>query len=129
MVILHGGDSPETENAAVRVKPEKSKSEKEVARLNGLLDLVVNQREEVKMGMEVVGWRERLLELASDRAQQLGECGWDQRLCFGDEEYVEYGEGVLESYESLASGDVQNDVESEGEWWCRGPTKCERHSG
>ncbi|KAJ8702678.1 COMPASS (complex proteins associated with Set1p) component [Pleurotus ostreatus] len=129
VVILHGGDGQEAENATVRVMPEKSKSEKEVERLNGLLDLVVNQREEVKMGMEVVGWRERLLELASDRAQQLGECGWDQRLCFGDEEYVEYGEGVLESYEMLTSGDVQSDVESEGEWWCRGPTKCERHLG
>ncbi|KAJ8522571.1 hypothetical protein ONZ45_g917 [Pleurotus djamor] len=129
VVMRHNGvhvkpDPQDMENQPVRIRSEKSRATQEAERLKGLLDQVVLQREEIKRGMEVVIWRERLLELAAERSQQLGQCGWDQRLCFGDEEWTEYGEGVLESYEENDGEDA-----SEGEWWCPGPIKCERHNG
>ncbi|KAG5648027.1 hypothetical protein DXG03_007062 [Asterophora parasitica] len=102
---------------------KKGKVEREVERLNVLLDGVVEVREEIKKGMETVIWREKLLELATERAVQVGECGWDQRLCFGDEEWEEFGTGVLESYEEGKAD------EDEGEWWCPGKKNCDRHSG
>jgi len=83
----------------------------------------------------VVLWREKLLELATARANNIDECGWDQRLCFGDEEYAEFGTGVLESYEEQGTrredGDaMQIDGAAEGaEWWCKGKKKCDRHAG
>ncbi|KAH9937653.1 uncharacterized protein B0H18DRAFT_1081769 [Fomitopsis serialis] len=84
--------------------------------------------------MDVVLWREKLVELAAARAEQMDECGWDQRLCFGEEEYAEFGVSVLESYEEVeqATGDaMQVDVAQteDGEWWCRGHRKCARHAG
>jgi len=118
-------------------KSKKGKVEREVERLNAQLDLVVKLREEIKRGMEVVLWRERLLELASERAEHVGQCGWDQRLCFGDEEWTDFGAGVLESYEEIVGGvkaegdDMQVDAvaEGDGEWWCPGKKMCERHAG
>ncbi|KAF9456367.1 hypothetical protein BDZ94DRAFT_1177874, partial [Collybia nuda] len=118
-------------------KPKKTKVEREVERLNLLLDQVVRLREEVKKGMEVVVWREKLLELATERAEQVGQCGWDQRLCFGDEEWSDFGAGVLESYEETkiengsSQGDMQVDstAEEDGEWWCPGKSMCDRHNG
>lgn len=113
-------------------KKPKGKVEREVERLNILLDQVVKLREEVKKGMEVVVWREKLLELATERAEQVGQCGWDQRLCFGDEEWSDFGAGVLESYEEVkGEGDMQVDgaAEEDGEWWCPGKSLCDRHNG
>ncbi|KAJ7631044.1 hypothetical protein FB45DRAFT_917282 [Roridomyces roridus] len=96
---------------SARVKPE------EVANLNAVLEEVVTQRETVKEGMDIVLWRERLLELASERAERVGQCGWDQRLCFGEEEWAEFGGAGRE-------------CRSTGEdWWCLGSERCERHSG
>ncbi|KAF8641233.1 hypothetical protein AX17_000867 [Amanita inopinata Kibby_2008] len=122
-----------------RARGKGTKSQLEVERLESLLQSIVKMREEIKKGMEVVTWRERLLELASERARQLGQCGWDQRLCFGDEEWAEFGTGVLESYEvkeetnNEMEGDMQIDSagtgEGEGEWWCPGKTLCDRHAG
>jgi COMPASS component SPP1 len=82
---------------------------------------------------ECVAWRERVLELAAARAESSDDCGWDQRLCYGDEEIAEFGGEVLESYERVMGG-VQLDadgmqVEEEGQWWCMGKKKCDRHSG
>ncbi|THH34070.1 hypothetical protein EUX98_g59 [Antrodiella citrinella] len=115
------------------VKPTKSKTEREMEILNHSLDKVALQRDETKQELEVVLWREKLVALATARADTLDECGWDQRLCFGDEEYAEFGPGVLESYEEEAAheGDeMQVDGAQEvGEWWCRGKKKCERHAG
>lgn len=112
----------------VPVKPKKNKIQREVERLNSLLDDVVQLREELKKGMETIVWRERLLELAMERAEQIGLCGWDQRLCFGDEEWAEFGEGVLDTYNE--SGDADGmDVDGQGEWWCPGDSQCERHAG
>ncbi|KAF9015207.1 hypothetical protein BDQ17DRAFT_25781 [Cyathus striatus] len=123
------------------VKPlssKRSKVARETDRLKGSLEQIVKRREELKKGMEIVIWREKLLELASERAQQLGLCGWDHRLCFSDEELADYGAGVLESYEEIKldgvkeeNGDMQIDgaVENQGEWWCPGNVSCGRHVG
>jgi len=85
-------------------------------------------RERVMKDMEVVVWRKRLLELAAERAATVTQCGWDQRLCFGDEEWAEFSAGVLESYEETAPEDAM-EVDGEGAWWCAGKKKCERHAG
>ncbi|KAG5342431.1 hypothetical protein C0989_002266 [Termitomyces sp. Mn162] len=106
-------------------KQKKSKTEREIGRLNGLLDSVVKLREDIKKEMECVMWREKLLELATTRAEQIEECGWDQRLCFGDDQCADLGAGVLESYD-LQDGD--KDVSS-GDWWCSGKKVCDRHAG
>jgi COMPASS component SPP1 len=114
----------------------KTKKESEVERLNAQLDAVVSQREEMKKQMEVVLWRERVTGLASERSERLDTCGWDQRLCLGDEEWSEFSSGVLESYEGKPPADdeamrvdVPAGVDGEGEWWCAGKRKCDRHQG
>lgn len=122
------------------VRSKKSKADREAERLNTQLDDVVQSREEIKKGMEVVLWRERLIELAAERAESVGQCGWDQRLCFGDEEWADFGAGVLESYEESGGADgvkqegddaiqVDGAAEGDGEWWCVGKKMCERHAG
>ncbi|TFK77058.1 hypothetical protein BDN72DRAFT_24762 [Pluteus cervinus] len=118
-------------------RAKRGKVDREIARLNQLLDKVVKLREEIKKGMEVVHWREKLLELAKERAEQVGLCGWDQRLCFGDEEWADFGAEVLESYEESKpiprteddEMEVDGGGEEEGEWWCPGGAVCERHAG
>jgi COMPASS component SPP1 len=113
----------------IQVKPSRSKAEREVERLNGLLDGVMRLREELKRGMEMIVWREKLLDLAIERAENVGFCGWDQRLCFGEDEWTELGEAALDTY---AENDHSMDVdEGDGDdgWWCVGDSQCERHSG
>lgn len=115
-----------------RVKPlNMGKVEREVANLNAVLDEVVQLREDLKEGMEIILWRERLLELASERAEEVGQCGWDQRLCYGEDEWAEFGAGVLDSYEDGAKeGSMQVDGPGDPEdWWCVESDKCERHAG
>ena len=113
------------------VPPTRTKVERETERLTVLLESVMNLREEIKRGMEVVVWRERLLQLASERADHVGLCGWDQRLCFDDEEWADIGDGVLESYEGLKEGGGgEMDVDAGDEqWWCPGQKLCDRHAG
>jgi COMPASS component SPP1 len=117
--------------------PVKSKRARETERLNDLLESVIKLREEIKRGMEAVIWRERLLQLASERAEIVGQCGWDQRLCLDDEEWADVGAGVLESYEDIkaesakedgAEGEMDLDG-SEEQWWCPGQKVCDRHQG
>jgi hypothetical protein len=115
---------------------QKCKADREIARLNARLENVVREREMMKREMDMVVWRERLVELASERAERVDECGWDQRLCFGEEEWVDFGAEVLESYEEKANEETTEDgmqvdgvTTSHGEWWCTGKKKCERHSG
>jgi len=81
-------------------------------------------------------WREKVVELASERAEVVDQCGWDQRLCFGEEEWADFGAEVLESYEERTNTDSGDDgmqvdgaSASPGEWWCTGKKKCERHAG
>jgi len=59
------------------------------------------------------------------------ECAWDQRVCFGEEEYNDFGMEVLATYEDNAEKEEGEDTMhvEEGEWWCRGKKKCERHAG
>lgn len=101
--------------------------ERELVRLRKELDEVVDLRNSMKQELEIIEWRESLIKLASQRSEEVGECGWDQRLCMDDEEWVEVGPTILENYD----GQDQQDDESEsfGEWWCRGKKKCERHAG
>ncbi|KAL0580409.1 COMPASS (complex proteins associated with Set1p) component [Marasmius crinis-equi] len=112
------------------VKPKRSLKEKEVDRLNSLLDDIAKIREELKKGMEIIAWREQLIGLATDRARRVEECGWDQRLCFADEEWAEHGELVLESYK-----ENEDKMETDGQqgedavWWCNGDEHCHRHAG
>lgn len=110
----------------------QTKVERETKRLNSLLESVMNLREEIKRGMEVVVWRERLLQLASERAEHVGLCGWDQRLCFDDEEWADIGASVLESYEGLKEEGGDGEMEMDGgdeQWWCPGQKLCDRHAG
>ncbi|KAG6850517.1 hypothetical protein H0H93_012518 [Arthromyces matolae] len=112
-------------DAEVDIKQEnKSKTEREIGRLNGLLDSVVRLREDIKKEMESVLWREKLLELATARAEETDDCGWDQRLCYGDDQCVELGEEALESY------NAQNGISTtDSIWWCSGNKACDRHAG
>ncbi|KXN89985.1 Set1 complex component spp1 [Leucoagaricus sp. SymC.cos] len=115
-------------------KKKQTKMDREMDRLQGLLNQVVKVREEIKTSMEIVVWRERLLQLASERAEHIDQCGWDQRLCFGDDEWQDFGAGVLESYDEVKTIKDENgmqveDGEEEGEWWCPGQKSCKRHVG
>ncbi|KAJ3875086.1 hypothetical protein F5051DRAFT_415031 [Lentinula edodes] len=104
------------------VKPTKTKQEREIDRLNGLLTDIERIRDELHRDMDIILSREKLLQLATDRSENLGQCGWDQRLCFSDGDWADYGEGVLESY-------TEQDGSAEAEWWCPGDQECERHAG
>ncbi|KAJ7070989.1 hypothetical protein C8F01DRAFT_1362785 [Mycena amicta] len=116
VVIVHQDDDCTN---GQRIKPSIGRVEREEANLNAVLDEVVAQREELRQGMDIIIWRERLLDLATEHAHQTeGQCGWDQRLLFGEDEWEECGEEVLESY----------DKEGE-EWWCLESDNCERHAG
>lgn len=135
---VDGASAKPARAAATHVKthvvpPTKTKAERESERLRGVLDGVIRQREDVKRGMEAVVWRERVLQLAGARAEAVGQCGWDQRLCMDDQEWVEAGASVLESYEeAMAREEGGEDMEVDGgeeQWWCPGKQVCDRHQG
>jgi COMPASS component SPP1 len=119
------------------VPPSKTKVARETERLNCLLDGVLMLREELKRGMEVVVWRERLLQLATERAELVDQCGWDQRLCMDDQEWEDSGAAAMESYEDLqakaeAAKEQGTSMEVDGaeeQWWCPGNKVCSRHQG
>lgn len=132
--LVNGNHSPRafpSDTLQEIVRPTKTKSQKEAQRLQALLDKVAGRRDEIKKDLEVVLWREKLLELATERAASVEQCGWDQRLCFGDEDYAEYGPGVLETYEDeVGKADDGMQVDgAEETWWCVGKKKCDRHAG
>ncbi|KAH9175280.1 hypothetical protein EDB89DRAFT_1946359, partial [Lactarius sanguifluus] len=110
------------------IKAEDWGNDRELARLRARLDTLVQKREALKAEMDVVAWREKVTELAIQHADTIEQCGWDQRLCFGDEEVAEFGASVLESYEE-GQTDVDGTQQEEAEWWCTGKKKCDRHSG
>jgi COMPASS component SPP1 len=119
------------------IKTAKTRVERDVERLNRQLDKVMQDREKLKKGMDLVLWRARLVELATERSEKVGECAWDQRLCFGLEEYADFGMEVLASYEEKEEAKNESNDDAmqvdgtgaEGEWWCKGKKKCERHAG
>lgn len=111
------------------IPPNISKADRELARLRARLETLVQTREALKIEMNVIAWREKVTELAIQHADTIEQCGWDQRLCFGEEEVAEFGASVLESYEeNNAQADV-DETQEEAEWWCTGKKKCDRHSG
>lgn len=113
--------------------PSKRRVEWEVRQLTARLEEVVKQRDMIKLDMDMVLWREKLVTLAAERAGKVDECGWDQRLCFGKEEWTDFGAEVLDSYEEKTDhgNDAMHvdDTSNLGEWWCAGKKKCERHAG
>ena len=113
------------------VKPSKTKVQREIDRLNSLLSRLPVRRDTLKKEEEILLWREQLVAFAISRAEMLGECGWDQRLCFGDDEIAEFGSEVLQSYDSFKEEGTPDamQVDGSGEWWCRGKKKCDRHAG
>jgi COMPASS component SPP1 len=111
-----------------KTSTKKGTVEREVEELNMQLDRML--QELLKKEMEIIVWRERLIELATERSERLDQCSWDQRLCFGNEEWADFGAGVLESYEEEGNSmQVDSTTEGEGEWWCTGKKKCDRHAG
>ncbi|KAH9944420.1 uncharacterized protein BXZ73DRAFT_39097, partial [Epithele typhae] len=122
-------------------RPRKTQRDRLIARLQVELDKIGPKREKLKEELEIVFWRQKLLTLAGERSDMVDECGWDQRLCFDDDEYMEFGAGVLESYEEghapqpVSNGDLEDPMQvdgqavEDGEWWCRGEKVCPRHSG
>ncbi|KAI0033155.1 hypothetical protein K488DRAFT_48234 [Vararia minispora EC-137] len=143
-VVMRVPDSAHA-SEGVPAKPVATKAERALTRLRAQLDDVVMKREELMKRMEVLVWREKVTALAVKRAESVEVCGWDQRLCFGDKDITEFGAGVLESYgegegkaiEEEGDTDADADVDTEamhvdegqGEWWCEGKKKCERHAG
>jgi len=119
------GDQP----AFAIVLPKISKADRELARLRARLDTLVQKREALKAEMDVIAWREKVTELAIQHADMIEQCGWDQRLCFGEEEVAEFGASVLESYEENHTQADVDETQEEAEWWCMGKKKCDRHSG
>jgi len=111
------------------VPPKIAKADRELGRLRTRLETLVHKRETLKAEMDVVAWREKVTELAIQHAETTEQCGWDQRLCFGDEEIAEFGVSVLESYEEGHGPTDVDGTQEEAEWWCTGKKKCDRHSG
>lgn len=110
-------------------KPAKSKGIREKERLSKLLEQIAQMSNELKKGMEVLAMREKLLEMAGDRAENVRQCGWDQRLCYEDEEWAANGQSVLESYDDRDM-DVDGQSDSgDADWWCSEDTGCSRHMG
>lgn len=123
-----------------------SKDDYGLEKLQKRLAIIMSEREDRKREMEACVWRQQLLYLAAQRSDRHNDqCGWDQRLCFGDEEIAEFGDSVLLSYdETILNGiklerapeDTNGDVlmdgveqQVENEWWCKGKRKCSRHAG
>ncbi|TFK30481.1 hypothetical protein FA15DRAFT_662439 [Coprinopsis marcescibilis] len=131
------GDSPHSTSLAALLKPAKpvkSKANRECDRLKLVLADITKMQDEVRKGIEIISWRERLLALATDRSETVSQCGWDQRLCFGDEEWADdFGQNILESYESFDRMDVDENQRTssaeETKWWCLDDSACARHVG
>jgi len=122
------GDVKFADGPATTVKKGLSQQkERELARLRKELEKVVDMRNSMKQELEIIEWRDSLIKFASQRSEEVGECGWDQRLCMDDEEWTEVGSTILENYDG--QDQQEEEPESFGEWWCRGKKKCDRHAG
>lgn len=111
-----------------------------IAPLQRQLESITSERDLRKKELEFIQQRERLLNLAIDRSKKIDECGWDERLCFGEDEWLDFGGDILESYgedtkarsaqeESAGYDGMQVDGPvDEAVWWCR-EQNCERHTG
>lgn len=119
---MDGQNTPTSESLSLA---QSARIDEEIRLLKSTLDDVVAEREIIKADVVVIQWRQRAIDLATARASRIIECGWDQRLCYGAEEFEEFGDEVLASYESDENGNTEG-----GEWFCRGKhLKCDRHAG
>lgn len=121
------------ENHEVR-RPTKTKQDRKIARLQAALEKIAPKRDELKKELDMILLRRRILQLATARADEVDECGWDHRLCYDEEDLVEVANSVLESYAAAhilhnGGGGEGLDGAVEDEWWCRGKKKCQRHAG
>ncbi|KAI0757039.1 hypothetical protein C8Q80DRAFT_1091269 [Daedaleopsis nitida] len=118
-------------------RPSKTQRERTITRLQTQLEKIAPKREALKRELDIILWRQKLLRLAAARAERVEECGWDHRLCFDDEECIDFGDGVLESYAATLgqpNGNSEDVMHVDGtpedsDWWCRGKKKCHRHAG
>jgi COMPASS component SPP1 len=122
------GNYRSSDVARAIVQPAQNRIEREINRLRAQLGGWTSRKTGLQHELGIIDWRLRLLARANERADIVGQCGWDQRLCYGDEECVEFGAGVLESYDMHAEGD-EAQVEEFGVWWCAESRKCPRHAG
>lgn len=115
------------------VTPRLSKHARLVSRLEAQLAKISSRRDELKAEDDIVVWREAVIGYAAQRADRHGECGWDGRLLWSDDEIREYGAEVVDAYEKVemqGGGDMPLDSQGEdGGWWCTGKRKCDRHAG
>lgn len=125
-------DSPRTEIVVPRV----SKHARLLERLEVQINKISVRRDELKADEDIVVWRATVVDCAARRADRSGQCGWDGRLLWHDEEVRDFGAEVIESYERAESREdndgemvVDGTLYDEGEWWCTGKKKCDRHAG
>ena len=115
------------------IQTDEERKERTIKDLEAKLRKLAKQRDIEKKALDVILWRDRLIKLASERARRLDTCGWDQRLLFDEEDWEEFGEDVLPSYEVDSSAETEgmevDEERPEEVWWCRGNKKCDRHNG
>lgn len=129
-VKAEGGPTSSEQRTEI-VTPSQTPAQRELERLEAALAKVESKRELLAKDQEVLQWREKAVDLAAVWAERVQECGWDQRLCFGDEEVLEFGSEVYETYEEDERRNTPDgmQVDGVGEWWCKGKKKCDRHAG
>ncbi|KAJ6584246.1 hypothetical protein B0H10DRAFT_2225162 [Mycena sp. CBHHK59/15] len=100
-----------TSVVTARVKPASlGQVEWEVASLNAVLNEVVQMREDLREGMHIIFRCEWLLELASERAEQVGQCSWDKQLCFDKNQWADFGD-----WQALRDRDLAQEQEKKEE--------------
>jgi len=109
--------------AAARLA-QQAADQREVASLQQRLASVIRSREELKTALDRTQTRQRLLDLAVDRAVSNEEyCLWDHRLELGDAEWAEWMDtpAGVEAIRGNGKEDVDSDV------LCHGEKDCSRH--
>lgn len=110
--------------------------------IQGKLDEIETQRQDLHRLLAIADARQDLLELALARMQDLQklgemECGWDTRWLWEDSE-IQRGlenSSILESYPGgVLSGRTNDQVpepilSSASTWWCVEGKECQRHQG
>ncbi|CAK5280544.1 unnamed protein product [Mycena citricolor] len=131
VVIIHEEQEEDGKLTTVsRVKTSGGKKDRDVANLESVLEELVVLREGLRHKLDIVLWRERLLESAKERADQVEQCGWDQRILMDEDEWTEpgaaeYAQAILDTYDDKDSNSMQVDEA----WWCAGNFRCDRHEG
>lgn len=136
--VLDDGKDSDTLRTEI-VVPRVSKHARLLERLEAQISKISRRRDGLKAEEEIVGWRATVIDYAARRAERRGQCGWDGRLLWYDEEIRDFGDEVIELYdrvelreegegEMVVDGIDENENEN-GEWWCTGKKKCDRHAG